>query len=102
VNSTENGVDNYYWPTVAATHKYLADLDFTSRLDPRGFVIFTHPTNDCWFAFRNRGPEEPAREVELLQMKVQLTYRGFVTDEEFAQFWDQRNPRILRPAQPTA
>ena len=90
-----------FWPTFGQALHYLTDLGFVFDRSRPGFVIPRHPTEGSWFAFRDRSPETPAREVELLDMRAQLTGRGFVSDEEFARFWDQHTPRVLAPTQPT-
>jgi hypothetical protein len=91
-----------YWPTFGQVIQYLTDLGFTSFIDQPGSLAFRHPNDDSWFLFRDRDRNTPAREADLIDMREQLTGRGFVSDEEFAKFWDQRNPRILAPTQPTA
>jgi hypothetical protein len=91
-----------YWPTFGTVLKYLERLGFKFDRSREGYVIPYHPTEGSWFGFRDIEPALPAREADLLDMKVQLTYRGFVTDDEFADFWDQGRKRIPEPVQPTA
>lgn len=88
------------WPTFGQTLDYLANLGFVFEVDPPGRMVCRHPEEGSWFLFRDRDRDTPAREIELLDMRAQLTGRGFVTDEEFAQFWTQYGWRKTQPAQP--
>jgi hypothetical protein len=83
-------VDQARWPTFGQLLQYLRDLGFTVGPGQPGYVRCEHVGEGSWFVFRDRDPDTPSREVELLDAKVQLTGRGFVTDEEFARFWNQR------------
>ncbi len=83
------------WPTLGQTLDYLRTLGFTVRAGDPGYIFVQHPTDDSWFVFLDRDLTSPARTVDLVDMKWQLPGRGFVTDEEFARFW---NPAML-PAQ---
>ena len=85
------------WPAFGQVLQYLRSLGFTTATGPDGFVVATHPGDDVSVEFRDRDTSSPARETELLTLKTQLTYRGFVSDEEFARFWN----RNTRPAPAT-
>lgn len=87
-----------HWPTFAELQQYLAALGFTVGAGRPGYVACEHPTDDCWFVFIDREPDSPARETELLNVRGQLTHRGFVTDDEFARFWNPRARRAETPA----
>lgn len=90
------------WPTLEETLGYLQTLGFTVTDGQPGFLLIEHPEEGSWFVFRARDPKTPAREIELLDMRAQLTGRGFVTDDEFAQFWSQNGWRTVQPAQPAS
>jgi hypothetical protein len=79
-----------HWPTFGQLLQYLRALGFTVGPGRPGYVRGEHPEEGSWFVFRDRDQSTPAREVELLDAKVQLTQRGFVTEQEFARFWNQR------------
>lgn len=78
-----------HWPTFGEIQEYLRGLGFTVGPGQPGYVACEHPEDDSWFVFRDRDSNTPARESELLDMKVQLTGRGFVTEAEFTRFWNQ-------------
>lgn len=83
-----------HWPTFGEVQEYLRGLGFAVAPGQPGYVVCEHFGEGCWFVFRDRDRDTPARETELLDMKVQLAYRGFVTDEEFARFWNRGVPRV--------
>lgn len=87
-------MDTLRWPTFGELLQYLRGLGFTIGPGQPGYVVAEHPSDDVYFVFRDRDPGTPARETELLSLRVQLTYRGFVTDEDFAKFWN----RNVQPA----
>lgn len=78
------------WPTFGQLLDYLNEFGFAVGPGKPGYVLCEHTNEGSWFVFRDRERETPARESELLDAKVQLTGRGFVTDEDFARFWNQR------------
>jgi hypothetical protein len=80
------------WPTLGQTLDYLRGLGFVVRAGNSGHLFAQHPTDGSWFVFRDRDPSSPARALELVDLKWQLPGRGFVTDAEFARFW---NPDAL-------
>ena len=90
------------WPTFGQVLQYLTDLGFAHASDRPGWIAARHPHDDSWFLFRDRDSNTPAREVELLDMREQLTGRGFVSDDEFTRFWDQRGWGAVHRRQPTA
>lgn len=76
------------WPTLGQTLEYLRALGFSVRAGEPGYIFVQHPTDDSWFVFLDRDLDSPARTADLVDMKWQLPGRGFVTDEEFARFWN--------------
>lgn len=81
------------WPTFGEMLDYLRGFGFTTRPGKPGSLVAEHPQEpDTWFIFFDRGPDTPAREVELLDLKTMLPARGFVTDQEYARFWSPYNP----------
>ncbi|MBY0460790.1 MAG: hypothetical protein K2V38_26010, partial [Gemmataceae bacterium] len=48
-----------------------------------GVLALAHPASGAEFLFRERGEEAPARENELVNLRVQLTARGLLTEKEF-------------------
>jgi hypothetical protein len=91
-------MDQVSWPSFGQVLDYLRELGFLIGPGERGYVVAKHPEDGSWFVFRERDMNAPARAMELMDMKVQLPGRGFVTDEEYARFW---NPTVL-PIQPVA
>ena len=86
-----------HWPTFGEVQQYLRNLGFEVAPGQPGYVACEHPEGS-WFVFRDRDPSTPARETELLDMKVQLTHRGFVTDEEYARFWNRNSHPASTPS----
>lgn len=80
---------NAQWPTFGDVLRYLTDLGFVTTSARPGYVACRHPDEGSWFVFREQTADRPAREIELLDVRAQLTGRGFVTDGEFARFWDR-------------
>ena len=87
------------WPTLEEALNYLFKLGFVASPGRPGFIFVEHLDEGCWLVFRERERNTPAREVELLNMRTQLTWRGFVSDDEFAQFWSQNGWRMVQPVQ---
>ena len=85
------------WPTFGEVQEYLRGLGFQVGPGMPGYVVCEHPEDSSWFVFRDRDLNTPARESELLDMKVQLPGRGFVTDEEYARFWNQGMQPAAQP-----
>ncbi|MBY0514327.1 MAG: hypothetical protein K2P78_10495 [Gemmataceae bacterium] len=90
------------WPTFGEVLDYLRRLGYSAGSPKPGYVSYELPAAGSVFVFRDRDPAEPAREGELVEMRVQLTYRGVVSDEEFARFWARGTPRPAPATQPTA
>ncbi len=90
------------WPTFGEMLDYLRQLGYSFRTTRPGYLACELPQADSIFVFRERESTEPAREGELLELRVQLTYRGLATDEEFAQFWMQGMPRPSHEHHPVA
>jgi hypothetical protein len=86
------------WPTVAQVLDYLRAMGFVIGPGKPGYTVAKHPTDGSWFAFRDGDPNAPARAADLVDMKWQLPGRGFVTDDEFARFWNPRARRAETPA----
>ncbi|QJW99311.1 hypothetical protein FTUN_6914 [Frigoriglobus tundricola] len=84
------------WPTFGEVLEYLRALGFAVGTGKPGYIVAKHPEDESWFVFRERDLNSPARATERVNMKVQLPGRGFVTDEEYALFW---NPS-MQPACP--
>lgn len=85
------------WPTLGQTLDYLRALGFVIRPNGSGHLFAQHHSDDSWFAFFDRDLNTPTRTADLVDMKWQLPGRGFVTDEEFARFW---NPGMQPAPQP--
>jgi hypothetical protein len=89
---------NGMWPTLGEMQEYLLRLGFAISHNRPGFIVCKHPEDGSWFVFRERDRDSLANEGELLDLKVQLPGRGFVSDVEFSRFWNQgmqpapRNP----------
>lgn len=77
------------WPTFGEVLQYLRELGFEATLADPGKLVCSRPDDDARFTFRDRDRSTPARETELLTLKSQLTYRGFVTEDEYARFWNR-------------
>lgn len=92
-----------YWPTVGELDAYLTSFGFVRTDRNENAVYFEHPEDKgCWFLFRRFDKDRPAREMDLLDARAMLTGRGFVSDDEFKQFWNQHAPRVLRTPETTS
>ena len=84
------------WPTFGQMLDYLRGLGFTTR-KADDMVFAEHPEeDDTWFTFRDRPLDEPARGIELVDLRFMLDQRGFVEPQEFAYFWTEYGP-VRRP-----
>ena len=90
-----------HWPTFGELQEYLRGLGYSVGPGQPGYLVCEHLDAGSWFVFRDRDSSAPARETELLDLKVQLTHRGFVTDAEYARFWNPGVSRVETPS-PTA
>lgn len=91
-------MDNAGWPTVGQVLDYLRALGFAVGPGKPGYIVAKHPVDQSWFVFRDGELTAPARTIDLVDMKWQLPGRGFVTEEEYARFW---NPNMQPVAPPT-
>lgn len=92
-----------YWPTAGELDAYLTSFGFVRTVRDEKAVQYTHPDDEeSWFLFRLQDSNLPAREMDLLDARALLTGRGFVSDDDFKQFWNQRAPRILRTPEATS
>ena len=91
-----------HWPTVGELESYLTAFGFVRTDRDENAVFFEHPEERSWFLFRRFDKDLPAREMDLLDARAMLTGRGFVSDGDFKQFWNQHAPRVLRTPEPTS
>jgi hypothetical protein len=73
-------------PTLAKVIQLLRDLGFVQVLAKKGVLAYTHAESDTVFLFRDRALDTPAHGTELANLRIQLTYRGFLTEQEFRRF----------------
>jgi hypothetical protein len=73
-------------PTFGQVRHYLARLGFVEDAPKPGIAAFKHAPSGAVFLFHDRDPDSPARESELYELGLQLTYRGVVTDADFQRF----------------
>jgi hypothetical protein len=78
------------WPSFGELLDYLCSLGFKVHNPRPGLIWCEHPEEGSTFAFREQDCGTPAREIELLNVQIQLTHRGIVTEQEYARFWNQR------------
>lgn len=90
------------WPSFGRMLQYLTDRGFVlNRSHHPGHVFALYPGHpEAWFVFRDRPAGEPARGIELVGMRNQLDWQGFVSVREFSQFWTEYGPRQPEPAPP--
>jgi hypothetical protein len=60
----------------------LRDLGFLTRAAKPGILALAHDASGAEFLFRERGADTPARANELVNLKIQLTARGLLTEKE--------------------
>jgi hypothetical protein len=75
-------MDNRAVPTLGRVIQILRDLGFLTRAARPGVLALTHDASGAEFLFRERGADTPARANELVNLKVQLTTRGLLSERE--------------------
>jgi hypothetical protein len=73
-------------PTFGQVRQYLLGLGFAEETPKSGIAAFTHADSGAVFLFHDRDPNTPARESEMYELELQLTYRGVVTEGDFRRF----------------
>ena len=79
-------MDRPLTPTLAQVLQLLRELGFVPAQAKQGVIAYTHDNSGAEFLFRDRDHDAPARESELANLRVQLTYRGLLTEDEFDRF----------------
>ena len=69
-------------PTFGRVVQLLRDLGFVTEPARPGVLALAHHASGAEFLFRDRGADTPARENELVNLRVQLTARGLLTGKE--------------------
>lgn len=69
-------------PTIGQIVQLLRDLGFVTEPAKQGVLALVHAASGAEFLFRERGADTPARENELVNLRVQLTARGLLTNKE--------------------
>jgi hypothetical protein len=69
-------------PTFGRMVQLLKDLGFVSEPAKPGILALAHASSGAEFLFRDRAGDTPARENELVNLRVQLIVRGLLTDKE--------------------
>ena len=82
----EKVMDRPTTPTLAQVLQLLRELGFTPAHAKQGVIAYAHPNSGAEFLFRDRELETPARANELANLRVQLTFRGLLTEDEFDRF----------------
>jgi len=72
--------------TLAQVLQLLRDFGFIPKSGKKGVIVYSHDDSGAVFLFRERELDSPALMTELVNLRKQLTYRGFMTDEEFDRF----------------
>ena len=73
-------------PTLGRVIQFLRDLGFVAISAKPGVLAYAHAASGAEFLFRDRPADSPARETELVNLRVQLTLRGLLTETEFDRF----------------
>jgi hypothetical protein len=79
-------MDEHSTPTFAQVIQLLRDLGFVQVYAKKGVIAYAHNDSGAEFLFRDRELDTPARETELTTLRIQLTYRGLLTEQEFRRF----------------
>ena len=79
-------MEGQHVPTLGQVMRLLEDLGFTRESAKPGVLAFGHPPSGAEFLFRDRDPGLPARESEIVNLRVQLTLRGLMSEAEFTSF----------------
>lgn len=69
-------------PTLGRVLDILRGLGFATEAAQPGVLLLTHAQSGAEFLFRERAADTPARPSELVNLRVQLTARGLLTDSE--------------------
>jgi hypothetical protein len=69
-------------PTFGRVVQLLKDLGFETKPAKSGVLALAHASSGAEFLFRERAADTPARENELVNLRVQLTARGLLTEKE--------------------
>ena len=69
-------------PTFGRVIQILHDLGFVDEPAADGVLALVHRDSGAEFLFRERDAETPARVTELVNLRVQLTLRGLLTEME--------------------
>ena len=69
-------------PTLGRLLHILRDLGFTTESASPGVLALVHPASGAEFLFRDRAHDSSARPNELVNLRVQLTARGLLTEKE--------------------
>jgi hypothetical protein len=69
-------------PTFGRVVQLLKDLGLETKPAKSGVLALAHASSGAEFLFRERGPDNHARENELVNLRVQLTDRGLLTEKE--------------------
>jgi hypothetical protein len=69
-------------PTFCQVVQLLRGLGFVTEPAKRGVLALVHVASGAEFLFRERAADTPARENELVNLRVQLTARGLLTEKE--------------------
>jgi hypothetical protein len=86
-------MDRTTTPTLAQVLQLLRELGFISVPAKVGVIAYTHANSGTEFLFRDRELDTPARESELANLHIQLTFRGLITEDEFDRFlWGRTLP----------
>ncbi len=88
-------------PTFGRLLEYLRGLGFATTDRPDKMVVASEPDSGTVLLFRDRSPDDPVREHELLLARVQLTYRGWVSEADFDRFRSEDNQTAAAGEKPT-
>ncbi|QJW99310.1 hypothetical protein [Frigoriglobus tundricola] len=69
-------------PTLGQIVQLLHGLGFVTEPAKRGVLALVHVASGAELLYRERGADTPARENELVNLRVQLTARGLLTVKE--------------------
>lgn len=79
--------------TLGRVIEVLVGLGFARAPAKPGVLLYVHDASGAEFLFRDRPTDTPARVTELVNLRVQLTTRGLLTDKEL-------DALLTRPATP--
>ena len=81
-------------PTFGRVLEILRGLGFITEPAKPGVLLLAHTASGAEFLFRERAADTPARPSELVNLRVQLTARGLMTEAEL----DARLSPATQPA----